>query len=134
VTGRDDPSNPTWLYYPNASETVCFSTGYGPAPLSLDIAPNGDVSLGLGLRNLAGGMVEWTLDSFHPYSDACWLAATIDSPLCWERAASLRTLRGQGWDTYPAAAVGREGLQPGQTTYSDVSFRCAYPARPAKGK
>jgi formylglycine-generating enzyme required for sulfatase activity len=131
VIGHDDPLNYPFKQAP--PETICFPAWYGPAPLSTDISQTGDVSLGLQLRNLEGGMYEWMLDSFYGYGDACWLGATIDSPLCWERAAAERTLRGQAWDSYASPTVSRFGSRPGGSTFDDVSFRCAYAAPPKSG-
>lgn len=101
----------------------------GPVPAS---EGPGDVTP-LGVRSLMGGLIEWTLDSAAPYDGACWRAAGLTSPRCFEENAPFRTLRGASWlDGQIVPATARSALPPdGLDTsrggiWSHVGFRCAY--------
>jgi formylglycine-generating enzyme required for sulfatase activity len=48
----------------------------------------------LGVRNMAGGQSEWTVDAFAAYTDPCWIAAPVDAPRCALAFAPLRAGRG----------------------------------------
>ncbi len=62
----------------------------GPQPrgvVTADVTP-------LGVRNMAGGLAEWTVDAYAAYTDPCWLAAPTDAPRCALAFAPLRAARG----------------------------------------
>ena len=106
----------------------------GPVPASEGA---GDVTA-LGVRSLMGGLLEWTLDSAAPYDSACWRAAGLTSPRCFEENAPFRTLRGSSWlEGQIVPATARSALPPNGVDGlhgaipSHVGFRCAY-AEPAR--
>jgi formylglycine-generating enzyme required for sulfatase activity len=88
----------------------------------------------LGVAGLAGGVLEWALDSAQSYAGSCWAAATLESPRCWEADAPQRVLRGGSWALEGGITSGRaflSGEEPGgdapfTNPETVVGFRCAY--------
>lgn len=106
--------------------------GDGPEPLSNHADPvTGDSSAGLGLLNMGGGMLEWTLDAFAPFDSACWRDNGLLEPRCWEDEAPRRTQRGGSWQYEPvwAASASRRAMSP-RILAVGAGFRCAYAAKP----
>jgi formylglycine-generating enzyme required for sulfatase activity len=121
-----------------AGDVTCSALGAHPLPTTAvdghDGNP-GDVTP-LGIVNLGGGVLEWTLDSAQSYDGDCWGAAGLVDPRCWEENAPTRSLRGGSWiaemlpsAAYRPASSGAAGaseiedIVPAQT---QAGFRCAY--------
>jgi len=118
-----------------------IAVGAGPEPVTAHDGHDGrpgDVTP-LGIVNLDGGVVEWTLDGGAAYTDACWRGASLRSPRCFDENAPHRTLRGGSWFETPTSVVDR-GLIPGAVgpganvygAFAQIGFRCAYAERPAQ--
>jgi formylglycine-generating enzyme required for sulfatase activity len=80
-----------------------------------------------GVRNLAGNLVEWTLDSFSGYASGCWKreGALLD-PVC--RDPGPHAIRGSGWksDVRQAKSYTRDAAVHDGPVDS-IGFRCARP-------
>ncbi|MCA9595207.1 MAG: SUMF1/EgtB/PvdO family nonheme iron enzyme [Myxococcales bacterium] len=102
---------------------VCQSLGTGPVPL--DEGP-GDVTP-LGIFGLAGGMSEWTRDTYADYGAPCWKQAPLANPECSGPGANV-SMRGGNWATPPTIlrSASRLGTSA-QGKASFIGFRCAYP-------
>jgi len=102
--------------------------GEGPLPGDARDKDGGDLSVGLHLVGLAGGVSEWMLDGFAPLGSGCWLGAPLESPACTTVASTTRTSRGGSWarDKFELVAATR---RPWSATSSSTSlgFRCARP-------
>jgi formylglycine-generating enzyme required for sulfatase activity len=102
---------------------VCAGLGLGPAhPAS---AP-GDRTVD-GVGGLAGGLQEWTLDSYLAYDSPCWAASPVHDPLC-EAGGDERIIRGGAWPappTYLPSAVRTGVAAAGRASF--IGFRCVYP-------
>lgn len=84
-----------------------------------------------GVVGMAGGLVEWVLDSAHSLDHECWARAPLLDPSCDEPAALLRGQRGGNWG---GPREGTRALtrsrQPPNDTRPTVGFRCAYTLMP----
>ncbi|NOU28198.1 MAG: formylglycine-generating enzyme family protein [Polyangiaceae bacterium] len=78
------------LHHDGAGACAPKTADEGPQPRPV---VTGDVTP-LGVRNMAGGQAEWTLDAYAAYTDPCWLAAPTDAPRCALAFAPLRAGRG----------------------------------------
>jgi formylglycine-generating enzyme required for sulfatase activity len=143
--GGDLPSEAQWQYAASKAgrsaeldETCAGCDVKSSLPLAVDdplLA--GDVTP-LGVRGLFGNLEEWALDSFQPLDSACWNAATLSDPLCWEVNAPERTLVGSNFDTNTSAwrtggaPSGTRLLQrfPAALGFFATGFRCVYWEQP----
>jgi formylglycine-generating enzyme required for sulfatase activity len=114
----------------------------GPVPVTSDSGSNGhagDVTPE-GIVGLMGGLSEWTLDSAAPFDGACWSAATLASPRCWEQNATHRAVRGSSWadgvivpSTVRIIVPGEQGgagIPNAAPPDFAVGFRCVYAGAP----
>lgn len=91
--------------------------------------PARDVTL-LGIRNLGGGVSEWTADSLVPYEDACWGEGPwLTNPRC-EEPSGYFAIRGGSWHSALNSAVStsRNGAVGAPTP--GVGLRCVGEAAP----
>jgi formylglycine-generating enzyme required for sulfatase activity len=114
----------------------------GPVALATGAAIDGTTSdvTPLGVVDMAGGLSEWVLDSAAPYDGACWGAASLTSPRCWEENATHRVIRGMSWadEVMTPASVrtaipgeeGGAGITLGAPPDSGTGFRCVYTGAP----
>ncbi len=108
---------------------VCWSgSSVRSGACSVGSTPMGSTEAGL--MDMAGGVYEWTADSFQPYSySGCWGTSTGRmNPLCGQisGATTTRTVRGGSWETTVAANL-RVGSRISRSmTASDrgTGFRC----------
>lgn len=83
-----------------------------------------------GLLDMAGGVYEWSADSFQPYSySGCWGSSSGRfNPLCGQISGSTttRTVRGGSWETTVAAnlRVGSRISRSMTTADRGTGFRC----------
>ncbi len=97
----------------------------GPQPRG---ATSGDLTP-LGVRNLAGSVAEWTLDTFAPYTQSCWLVAPLDGARCDLADAPYRTFRGASYaGPGPSLASPLRARLAAMDTSPDIGFRCVYPS------
>jgi formylglycine-generating enzyme required for sulfatase activity len=114
----------------------CLVAGYGPTPVGAYEAPlHGDRTVAFDDRidavvfGLAGGAAEATLDSHHPFDGACWRAAPLFDPVCWEEVAALRERRGGAWlNALPFTYAATRGTisESDKMVSNALGFRCAY--------
>jgi formylglycine-generating enzyme required for sulfatase activity len=131
--GEDDPSCARTAFQRDIGQP-CFDTGgvtRGPVPV--DHAPwvTADVTRD-GVTAMGGNLSEWVIDSFRPYSDACWWQSPLRGVACNEVEAPRRSSRGGGWNETPdivqsASLLARQPAVP----IAPLGFRCA---RPGAGK
>jgi formylglycine-generating enzyme required for sulfatase activity len=128
--GNDDPTCDSAIYdrvLPGPGAGACAPRKDLEGPQSRG-ATSGDVTP-LGVRNLAGSVAEWTLDTFAPYTQSCWLDAPLDGARCDLADAPYRTFRGASY-----AGPGRSLASPlrarlaAMDTSPDIGFRCVYPS------
>jgi formylglycine-generating enzyme required for sulfatase activity len=101
----------------------CSSAGIGLVPV--DTAPwaQNDVTP-LGIIGMGGSQLEWVLDSFRAYDDACWWQRPLHGVGCMETEAPNRILRGLPWGAVVAYRTAvPEHYSGGQYT-DDAGFRC----------
>jgi formylglycine-generating enzyme required for sulfatase activity len=134
---------------PGQGPTSCagFNPHEGPQPVDAVLtqmlppatdagAPPLDVSLGLGVVGLAGGVSEWTRDAFDALDANCWAAAPQLDPACVDAKATLHTVKGGSWETYDVA-LWASRRRPNDTELAsgasydflppEVGFRCVRP-------
>jgi formylglycine-generating enzyme required for sulfatase activity len=108
----------------------CVDRGIGPTPVT---AGPGDLSLGLGVIGLGGGMVEHMRDVFAPLDAVCWARAPLFSPECQFVGATGLSVRGGGWaltpsQVYPGQRAERQLPDTNLVSTSPaLGFRCAWP-------
>jgi formylglycine-generating enzyme required for sulfatase activity len=101
---------------------------FGLLPVQARSAPGGDVSLGLGVVNLAGNVGEFALDSFAPFAANCWASQPLASPACLATPATSYTLRGATWaDAAISTFLGRRSNLVANGVSALVGFRCVRP-------
>jgi formylglycine-generating enzyme required for sulfatase activity len=94
-----------------------------------------ELTPGVFVVGLGGGVSEMTLDALRGYDDPCWLSSSLTSPRCFESDPPAVTARG-GRLTFPPGASRAEqrsaAVQAGQGTFAafDIGFRCAYVGDP----
>lgn len=141
--GGDLPTEAQWQYAASKAGRAaeldescdgCLVASNFPLPvedavLARDVTP-------LGVRGLFGNLDEWGLDSFQPMDSACWNAATLSDPMCWEEQAPLRTLLGSNFmfsnwrgDAAPTGTRLLQRFSAALGTF-DTGFRCAYSEQP----
>jgi formylglycine-generating enzyme required for sulfatase activity len=100
----------------------CVGSGAGVQPVG---SPGGDVSLGLGVRDLEGNVSELVIDGYQPLDSACWLAAPLHDPVCGTPYMGLRVIRGASWFAAPWVVAGgfRFPILEAQIA-SGSGFRC----------
>jgi formylglycine-generating enzyme required for sulfatase activity len=91
----------------------------GPLPVEQghrDQAPSG-------VHGLAGNVVEWVRDAYHPYRAACWAGAPLYDPECADPAAVRAVARGSSWIAdVPLPLAAR--LVASRGAFEDGGFRC----------
>ena len=106
--------------------------GVGPLPVIAQGGPTGDVSIGLGIVGLGGGLDEWTLDSAHPYDHACWASTSLTARHCFEVDAPARSIRGASWSLNAGATYSsRRDFSPSMVATHFTGFRCTYATPPS---
>jgi formylglycine-generating enzyme required for sulfatase activity len=99
---------------------------YGPLPVTAFDRPDGDVSLGLGVVNLLGNMLELTRDAFAAFSATCWESQPLASPACLVDHPTEIAVRGGAWFDSQAFVGSRQPFLPNSGT-SRIGFRCVRP-------
>jgi formylglycine-generating enzyme required for sulfatase activity len=100
---------------------------FGPLPVEALSGPGGDVSLQLGIVNLAGNVEEYMLDAFANLSSNCWAGQPLEDPAC-RVPALLNSLRGGSWiDPIQSVFAGYRSSQPILTASPEGGFRCVRP-------
>ena len=99
----------------------CETGGFGPLPIADTTTL--DTTLD-GIRGMAGGVSEWTLDRYAPYDAECWADADVTEPRC-AGDSDRHTVRGGAWGSPPPTVgntvrLGRDAPSP------LVGFRCVY--------
>ncbi|MDB4933432.1 MAG: serine/threonine kinase [Labilithrix sp.] len=95
---------------------------FGPLAVSALAGPEGDISLGLGVVNLIGNVVEATRDTFASFASNCWARQPLDSPGCLVKGTDIA---GRGGSWYSSAAfVGTRLPLPGNANGNQIGFRC----------
>ncbi len=106
---------------------VCESVGSGPEPVS---AATGDVTPA-GIRGLAGGVAEWTLDTAAPYDSACWTQSSMHDAKCVALDGIARVVRGGSWPAPPPVLKSANRTSLGASaSASFIGLRCVYPVMP----
>jgi formylglycine-generating enzyme required for sulfatase activity len=112
----------------------CADLGAGPQPVDASAGPGQDVSLGLGVVHLGGGVAEMLRDAYHPLRANCWAGAPLESPVCIDDASLLRSLRGGAWalsslSLHPGLRLGRMRMVGSDEPVTDawVGLRCVRP-------
>jgi len=110
----------------NLSEPQTSVCRVGPAwgPRPEDAFPD-DVSLGLGIVNLAGNVTELTRDAFESLQSVCWAINGLDDPWCNEDTNDMRFFseRGGHWAS-PIYATRNGWRDYVDQIDSRVGFRC----------
>src|SRR5262249_8789286 len=133
----DDPPTCDRAVYARTDLTVssagsCYQkndpTTFGPLPVTAREGPTGDVTPGTRIVGMAGNLSEWTLDAFAPYTSPCWSSTSIESRVCSDPDAPLRTIRGGAWYSDPALllAAFRDRVPAGTPDLYLLGFRCVY--------
>jgi formylglycine-generating enzyme required for sulfatase activity len=100
--------------------------GFGPQP---EGAREGqDVTPGLGVVNLGGGISEWTRDAFAPLTANCWAASSLEDPGC-DTASGSWIARGGSWRE-GAVSLYAATRQRAELENSTLGFRCVRPGAP----
>lgn len=116
VLQRDDARRET---------SACKSLGLGPAPIGTgarDVTP-------LGVRDLLGGLIEWTRDGWASYHSLRWGTAPIVDPTTDPSSQKTRVTRGNSWQTSALITSERYEVDPSAAQVA-IGFRCAYPREP----
>jgi formylglycine-generating enzyme required for sulfatase activity len=131
--GGDDLHAPTCdqavfgrcIEYSTNDKEDCSSQGYGPMPVDARVHEGGDLSLGLGIADLAGSLGEWMADSSHSMGDNCWMTQPLHMPSCTDPNAVLTSIRGGDWATW-GDQIDYGGRIGGKPTYAEPpnGFRC----------
>jgi formylglycine-generating enzyme required for sulfatase activity len=106
----------------------CIADGFGPLPVDARAGPNGDVTPGLGIVGLAGGVSEFTTDAFTSMSSACWASSPMFEPGC-RRATSPHSGRGGCWHDN-AVGVLIALRRPADGINALLGFRCVRSGTP----
>lgn len=143
--GGDLPTEAQWQYAATKAgraaeldETCEGCAMASDLPLAVNDPLGARDTTPLGVRGLFGSLEEWALDSFQPLDSACWNAATLSDPMCWEANAPQRTLLGSDFTSVggiwrgDGAPSGAQILQRFSATIGFIStgFRCAYREQP----
>jgi hypothetical protein len=109
---------------------ACIDVGVGISPVDAfeHVKQGGDVSLGLGITNLGGGVAEMMLDSRADATSICWAASSLTSPACLFRGIASRSTRGGSWgDTVYFIRPGMRptGILVLAVTCAHIGLRCA---------
>jgi formylglycine-generating enzyme required for sulfatase activity len=101
----------------------CSQAGFGPASVTDADHAGGDRSYGLSIVDLAGNVVELTLDTFASHHAECWVGAPLELPSCKAGVGPRFSTRGGSWDLAPdqIIAAERDFLD---TINAGVGFRC----------
>jgi sulfatase modifying factor 1 len=113
---------------------ACASAQPGSAPAALDASPRALDALRLDggtIYDLAGNLIEWTVDTWEPPDGGCWGTPRVyQDPVCGPQDdASIHAARGAAWlsNGNELAAVTRyQGTVPDETK----GLRCARPDQP----
>ncbi|NOU30492.1 MAG: SUMF1/EgtB/PvdO family nonheme iron enzyme [Polyangiaceae bacterium] len=128
--GNEDPTCDSAVY-----DRVLLGPGTGSCAPRKDLegpqsrrVASGDVTP-LGVRNLAGSVAEWTLDSFAPYTQSCWLGAPVDGARCDLADEPYRTFRGASYASPgPSLASPLRDRLAAMDPSPGIGFRCVYPS------
>ena len=103
-------------------------TGMGPLSVAARYAADGDVTPGLDIAGLGGGVYETVQDAFAPLGANCWLGAPLEAPACLVPSAHAITVRGGSWaHDLTNTDVGRRASLPLYEFATDSGFRCVRP-------
>jgi formylglycine-generating enzyme required for sulfatase activity len=104
----------------------CRQFGYGPLPV--DARATRDLSVGLGIVGLGGGVAERTRDAIASMSANCWAASGVHDPGCDVDGSPFHAIRGASWrdNLGPLRASSRRSDENVGFTdaTADVGFRC----------
>ena len=98
----------------------CVSYGFGPVGLDADAA---DVSIGLDLVGMHGGVAEWTRDAYHRLYEGCWYSTTLHDPSCVDPTALVQATGGVSWRETSVTHDLRR-FWPKAQKDNHVGFRC----------
>lgn len=106
------------------SKEQTTNCGYGPAPVTADSGPDGDVTA-LGVQGLGGSLSEFVLDAAVPLDANCWLSAPIGAPSCIVQVPTPLAYRGGSWQQTPLSLpVGYRGEHDPDEFSNAIGFRC----------
>jgi formylglycine-generating enzyme required for sulfatase activity len=112
------------------NECNADGTTFGPLPIASRIGNGGDVSPGLGIVDLAGGVSELMLDAFASLASNCWLGQSLVAPACRVDPAPSHTGRGGNWSTSRQSMfLGYREAFPSIGASPAVGFRCVRPGK-----
>ena len=106
-------------------------TSYGPLAVTARVGAGGDVSAGLGVVGLLGGVQEFMRDAFASFESNCWASQPLESPACIFPGAQAFSTRGQGWDSplVQLLVAGRLFVPSPLGDASEAGFRCVRPGQ-----
>jgi formylglycine-generating enzyme required for sulfatase activity len=111
------------------TSAMCVSDGFGPQPVDARTGPAGDLSVGLGVENLAGSVGEWLKDDDAALDSYCWMKNGLDVPHCVDTSSDSKESRGADWTSRYATASVRSALSQ-YFARRDVGFRCVRAGKP----
>jgi formylglycine-generating enzyme required for sulfatase activity len=116
--------------YPFDNECNLDGKTFGLLPVASRIGNGNDVTPGLGVVDLNGGLSEHMLDAFASLSSNCWVSQSLVAPACRADPADSHTARGANWSTSRQSLfLGfREGF-PTIGASPGVGFRCVHPGK-----
>ena len=85
--------------FPFDNECNLDGSTFGLLPVGSRTDVGADVSAGLGVVDLAGGLSEFTVDAFASLSSNCWASQPLVAPACLVEPAPSHTARGGNWST-----------------------------------
>jgi formylglycine-generating enzyme required for sulfatase activity len=107
----------------------CIAGGFGPLAVEARLGDAGDVTPGLGIVGMGGGVSEITRDAFAPLSANCWARAPLLDPGCEAGPKDELTGRGGSWRDNAVSLLVAMRRGAGGTS-SVLGFRCARKGTP----
>ncbi len=116
--------------YPFDNDCNMDGSTFGLLPVGSRTAAGADVSAGLGVVDLAGGLSEVTVDAFASLSSNCWTSQPLVAPACLVEPAPTHTARGGNWSTSRQSLfLAYRSPFPTGGGSPAVGFRCVHPGQ-----
>ena len=116
--------------YPFDNECNMDGSTFGLLPVGSRTGALADVSVGLGVVDLAGGLSEFTADAFASLSSNCWTSQPLVAPACLVEPAPTHTARGGNWSTSRQSLfLAFRSPFPTKGSSPSVGFRCVHPGQ-----